>query len=468
MNRNPKIRIITALLGICMLITLFPISVSADPLPTHKPDFNDVPENAWYYDAVLHLYYEGVVKGYPDGGFHPGGSITCAEFTALLIRTINPPAPETPAGIFSDHWSAELMEKAYHNGIITDEDIAAGFAPNVPITRAQMTKMMILAMKIPLADIPNPFEDLKEPDPYASTAYKVHLLRGYPGENGGRIYGGDSKLTRAEAVAIIVRIMEYNTNPYDYRSSVILDESKRHPLNSELELIDLFHVLNREFITEYTFETTIDYGEWAEIYRKANVLHIEHFYATSLSCTYVPSENRYTLTLEYGGELEKRKNYAEMAEKKAQEILDEIINEEMTWLDKIGVIHDYLVRHCRYDYEDYVAHTVPFEARLAYGALIEGKAVCQGYTAAFNLLCNMAGLHSIVVGGKAPITGEVHSWNAILIDGLVYFIDPTHDDPVPDVENGSSHKFYLLTEDEMTELGYVWDKSTTDRKYFFG
>ncbi len=438
-----------------------------EPAPK-KPDFPDVFTTDWFYNDVARLVAEDIIHGYPDGSFDPDGNITYAEFTKMLISVVGGDMTDVSGGLFEGHWASEFISFAHEKGIITDEDIAGSFSPDMPISRSRMTKMMVLALGIPLVRIQNPFLDLADkPDIYADTAYNEYLLRGYPAEDGYRIYDGDGNAARSEAAAIIVRVMDYKSSPYEYRKNAILDNAKNNILLGESELIDLFYILNREFITEFTFETPIPYEEWSEYYKLANIIHLEHFYASYLHCSYIPSQNKYTIKLEYSDGVEKLKGYVHAAEEKAAEVLSEIITEGMTDIDKIKAIHDYIILNCKYDYDNYIAGTLPFEARLAYGVLVNGSAICQGYSAAFNLLCKMAGIRSIVVTGTAPDNPDSHAWNGVLIDGGVYFVDATHDDPVPDIEGRVNYDHFLIGMEELNRLGYRWNGRHVLVKYFY-
>lgn len=53
-----------------------------------KNIFSDVPENAWYYDAVIGSIKYGWIGGYPDGTFRPDNTITRAEVTAIVNRML--------------------------------------------------------------------------------------------------------------------------------------------------------------------------------------------------------------------------------------------------------------------------------------------------------------------------------------------------------------------------------------------
>jgi len=328
-----------------------------------------------------------------------------------------------------------------------------------------MTKMMILALGIEPARIDDPFTDIS--DIYASTAYNEYLLRGYLMEDDTRVYNGNSNAMRSEAAAIAVRIMNYRENSYEYKKAAILENASQNPLNNEFELLDLFYIINREFMTEFTFESTVPLDTCMEYYFHANVIHLEYFYSSNTYFKHYTNVNRYELTLEYAPDIETQKQYHSAAVEKADKIIASIITEGMSGLEKIKAIHDYLILNCAYDYDSYIAGSISPESRLSYGALCNQSAVCQGYAAAFNLLCDRVGIRSVGVSGFAPGSEDEHAWNMLLLDGQIYYIDVTHDDPVPDQKGRISYKYYYLTEAEMTRLGYTWDKNQSNLKYLY-
>ncbi len=71
-------------------------------------------------------------------------------------------------------------------------------------------------------------------------------------------------------------------------------------------------------------------------------------------------------------------------------------------------------------------------AHNAYGALVEGKAVCEGYAEALQCLLHRVGIQSLIVLGSSvnPSTGtpEGHAWNMVRIDGKYYHTDLTWND----------------------------------------
>ncbi|MBQ8510192.1 MAG: S-layer homology domain-containing protein [Clostridia bacterium] len=440
------------------------ISENDTPAEPEILSFPDVNESDWFYTDVTKLASLGIINGYPDGSFLPHNQITNAEFIKILMISAGMDLEEVPEEqLYAESWASLYISIAYANGIITDADLDAGFSPDDFITRSAMTKMMILALGIEPSRIDDPFTDIS--DMYASTAYNEYLLRGYLQPDDTRIYDGGSPAARSEAAAIAVRIIEYREDAYKYKKNAILENASENPLNNEFELLNLFYILNREFFTEFTFETAIPAETVSSYYTHSNLINLEYFYSSGIYAT--PTGNVYPLTIQYDTDIEVLKQYHAEAEEKADKVIEAIITEGMTDADKVKAIHDYLILNCEYDYNNYLIGTIPYESYIAYGALCGRMAVCQGYSAAFNMLCERVGIRSVAVGGYAPGSTEDHAWNMVLVDGQLYHIDVTHDDPVPDQKGKISYKYFYLTDTEMTNLGYTWDKEQSNLKYFY-
>lgn len=90
----------------------------------------------------------------------------------------------------------------------------------------------------------------------------------------------------------------------------------------------------------------------------------------------------------------------------------------------------------------------------AYGAIVNGKALCEGYTMAFKLLLDMAGLTSTVVRGNAENNegvADAHIWNAVKLGSDWYYTDVTWDDPVTNGEfAGLRHSYFNINESELS------------------
>jgi transglutaminase-like putative cysteine protease len=135
-------------------------------------------------------------------------------------------------------------------------------------------------------------------------------------------------------------------------------------------------------------------------------------------------------------------------------ITEEIIDANMTEMDKVIAVHDYLVVNTVYSEEqdkaDYLA--------TAYSVLIEGEGQCQGYSEAFTALLMISGVETKVISGDAldvSATYQPHAWNLVKIDGDWYHADVTWDDPIPDT-GGSAIHTYLFRSDDYFERDHSW------------
>ncbi|WP_337100389.1 leucine-rich repeat domain-containing protein [Paenibacillus sp. YIM B09110] len=112
---------------------------------------------------------------------------------------------------------------------------------------------------------------------------------------------------------------------------------------------------------------------------------------------------------------------------KAREIIQATIKSGMSDLEKEEAIHDFVTGHVTYD-DKYFSYNIPTVSRPndSYGALIEQYAICDGYARSMKLLGGMAGLEIFYVNGWSGIG---HAWNLIRLDGQLYHVDATWDDP---------------------------------------
>lgn len=144
-------------------------------------------------------------------------------------------------------------------------------------------------------------------------------------------------------------------------------------------------------------------------------------------------------------------------EQAAQAVISSAITPDMTQLQKIVAIHDYLVLNCSYDTR-VETNNAPHDAFTAYGALVNKIAVCQGYSAAFQLLMQKLQIPGIVVQ-STPMN---HAWNMVRYEGEWYHIDATWDDPVPD-QPGVVQTYAMLKSDVAISGGvnqhYSWDSA---------
>lgn len=142
-----------------------------------------------------------------------------------------------------------------------------------------------------------------------------------------------------------------------------------------------------------------------------------------------------------------------IAKNKLQAALDsaaeKCIFSDMTDLEKLLALHDWLVEHCQYNKVGHLTGAADqMNAYTAYGALVDGDAVCQGYSMALNLLLQKAGVESHYVSGNG------HAWNVVNLAGNWYHVDSTWADETPDRPGKVKHNYFLLSDEEIKDQNY--------------
>ena len=124
------------------------------------------------------------------------------------------------------------------------------------------------------------------------------------------------------------------------------------------------------------------------------------------------------------------------------------------------LLHDRLAKSITYDLNEKYAHT-------AYGALVNGRAVCDGYTQAFQYLLQSVGIQSFMVTGTGK--GGNHAWNIVRIDGRYYNVDLTWDDQ----ERDTFYAYFNITDERIKEdhafdttVYRIPECNSTDANYF--
>lgn len=131
------------------------------------------------------------------------------------------------------------------------------------------------------------------------------------------------------------------------------------------------------------------------------------------------------------------------------------IDDDMTDLDKVLYIHEYLVENVYYKKVDSVSHTAGGPLGLGYG-------VCQGYTKSMQLLLDEVGVENVYVTSS----DMNHSWIYINLEGEWYHTDVLWDDYHKGNNAEYQHRFLLKNDSEFENYSakkhYNWYISKTD------
>lgn len=108
-----------------------------------KETYEDVPENAWYSDAVDFMKNQGMMSGTGKGKFEPGSESTRAMVATVLWNMANSPDPKVQSAFedLKQNWYEKAVHWAAESGVvsgITDTE----FSPDQQITREQLIAML--------------------------------------------------------------------------------------------------------------------------------------------------------------------------------------------------------------------------------------------------------------------------------------------------------------------------------------
>lgn len=136
------------------------------------------------------------------------------------------------------------------------------------------------------------------------------------------------------------------------------------------------------------------------------------------------------------------KKQEEYIDAQLQDITNSIIKANMSDLEKVRTIDDYIINRYEYDYTQ--------KSISVYSALTTSLAICQGYSMTAYKMFNYAGIENRIIVGK--IKGIPHSWNIVKIDGNWYHIDITNNDSI------EKDKYFLVNDDYLIANQYSWNR----------
>ena len=187
-------------------VTVKEATATPTPVPTVKP--TEAP-------VINTEYTKPYASGYDDGSFLPNNNITRGELAAMIARLSY--GDDLPDGMYQASFP-DVDSDAWFNkyiGYLEDKDVLSGyedgtFRPMDTITRGEISAVIARAQRYDLISYNNIFTDVTENDwakDYIETLADKNIVSGY--EDG--TFGPYSPLTRAEAVAIINRVLVEST-----------------------------------------------------------------------------------------------------------------------------------------------------------------------------------------------------------------------------------------------------------------
>ena len=438
---------------IMTLIAVLALVLTAGALPVTAvdTDFKDVPDGAYYADAVTWAVEEEITQGTGNGIFSPERTVTRSEAVTFLWRAAGSPAPTTATSGFSDvtdknafYYKAVLwaVEKGITNGVGGDRFNLTG----------TLTYDQIFTFLCRFAG------EKAEGDNWSSAA--VAWARN-SGLTAGLTFTAQSNCPRSDVVYCLWKqlgdkepeqpvlsdeagaTLAITTGFLDRKSAIDISAFRLEASQAEklaLEIADM------DGENPYGITHLNAYEQDGQI---AKTLAVYYTDSTISVGTVEDHDWRYI---------------SDEAQEEAERVVDELITSSMSDYEVVKTLHDYLVTHCDYDYRVDTGN-MPFVSHQAEGALLKGTAVCSGYAKAYEAMLDAAGIPNETITGYA---GGYHAWNLVQVDGQWYHVDTTWDDPTTQGGDYIRYTYFLKSDKVMVNRSHRdWENvhACTSTKY---
>ncbi|WP_075982995.1 transglutaminase domain-containing protein [Bacillus massilinigeriensis] len=164
------------------------------------------------------------------------------------------------------------------------------------------------------------------------------------------------------------------------------------------------------------------------------------------------------LEIGYNGSTKMIKSQVSSLNKKVNTIYNGSKSKKTT-KDKIKYFHDYIINHAKYDIKNYENGTIPESSYNAYGVLVKGVGVCQGYAESMKILLDKAKIPNYFVVGFGASNGYWidHAWNLVKLGRKYYHVDSTWDDPITTSGKQVKTYNYFLINDSKMRKDHKWN-----------
>ena len=167
--------------------------------------FYDVPNNAYFYEAVKWAVENGITTGVGNDLFAPEQPCTRAQIVTFLWRAAGSPEPKAAnsfADVAAGSYYAKAVAWAVENGITTGTTTST-FSPDATCTRAQAVTFLARALNAKAASAAE-FSDVPT-DSYFADAVAWAAANGVTEGIGGGLFGSDNDCTRGQIVTFLYR-----------------------------------------------------------------------------------------------------------------------------------------------------------------------------------------------------------------------------------------------------------------------
>ena len=422
-------------------------------LRVYEGQFADVKDGDWFAPSVVSAYEYGVLNGRGESSFAPSGNVTIAELLTIAarLRAIYTTGSDAviPAAKENEAWYAPYVSYLKSQNLL--DNSFEGFYL-LPASRAQMAG--IFAFAVPEEWYTEPNASLVN-SAYASREYITDVTdkTPYRSEILTRVIKPETRLTLTWTVA-----------PYHSVKNATLASLVKAPASTSLPTsakdTAAIDGLVRNMLARGEHTITLNYSKalttatasaLTQAFTSCVKTYCEQMY-NAVSCRSY-STGKVVLTFSSTACTDKTlESYRAKALAAAIKVHDSLwesgtLSYDMSQYEIARTYFQWLCDHCRYDNaaaDDSASH-------LAYGALVSGHAVCDGYTGAYNLLLKLEGIEC------TSLFNDSHIWTLATLDGTQYHIDVTWGD-----QYGRTDLRYFGMSEEQSYQCHPW--GTADKK----
>lgn len=474
-----KRRLSALALSLLLLSALAPSATAAGnhafvPVRSYAEEFTDMDSSDWFYSNVQALYELGLTNGQGDAHtFAPGDDITLAEAVTLAARLrslYEYGESETGPAMYG---SGGAWYRPYADYLKSLGGIGEEFEGSYESAATRAQTAHILAGALPhslFADINGDavavgyashsyIRDVTDYTPYQRDIlllYKWGILSGM--DHSGSFLP-DEPIQRCQVAAMVTRLayehlritlnwdlsLAYSCSDATWEGLVTSDGTfytAPDPGDSAAIDADVRYMLSRgERRIVLSYEPGSLSNQTTDQLMSAFLNAVRHYVEqgyNAVKCTSSVKTGSVVLTFSsslYSDRL--LDGYREATLEAAIQVHDQLWSEgvmtpAMTEYERARAYFTWLCEHCQYDFQS----TDTSMSHSGYGAFVEQLAVCDGYTAAYNLLLKLEGIEC------TTYSTTDHIWTVARLDGTVYHIDPTWGDQTGVI----AYRYFGMTE----------------------
>ena len=473
-------RILPLALSLVLLAAAVPPASAQEtgftPIRSYEDPFEDVRSSDWYYEHVDALYELGLTNGQgANSRFAPEADMTVAEVVTMVgrLRSLyeyggsetGPALFAAGAGSWYEPYAAYLRDRGAIGGEfdglyekkISRAQMAHVLARVLP--QSLFTEINAQAVAVGYANR-NYITDVDDYTPYRDDILLLYRWGILSGTDRTGSFLPDRPIRRGEAAVMVARLvysdlrleLDWDLSLAYIRAgttmeSLVASDGTFHPAPDPEDTAavedDVRYMLSRgERQIALSYEkhtlTTERVDALLQAFMHTVRLYVEQGY-NEVNCTFSLSTGSVVLTFSSslcGDRM--LESYREAAMEAAITVHDQLwadgrITPAMSEYEKAMIYFTWLCENCAYDFSS----TDTSLSHSGYSALVNGVAVCDGYTAAYNLLLKLEGISC------ATRSAADHIWTVAQLDGTVYHIDPTWGDR----DGAIAYRYFGMSED---------------------